>query len=129
MEKMFDKKRRHDVDGEEMLDLGIPCVDVKSLRANGLLRVSHDQRGRIDRFTYANVSKDSNAIDMVMYYNHIFNPFSIDEGDMLYTPVYNESDFRDIGEPVLPDSEGNTGGGLSYAEMVERAAKTGLGIK
>ena len=69
MEKNFDKKRRLSVDDDEMLELGIPCVDIKKLTANGLLRVSQDQKGRIDKFTYANVSKDESAIDMVMYYN------------------------------------------------------------
>ena len=134
MEKLFDKKRRHTVDDDEMLDLGIPCVDIKGLQANGLLRVSQDQKGRIDKFTYGNVDKDKSAIDMVMDYNHIFNPFSVDEGDLLYTPLYNDSDFRPIGEPVLPDGSKhskNTNGEkeLTYAEKVEKAARTGLGIK
>lgn len=134
MEKLFDKKRKHTVDDDEMLDLSIPCVNIKNLQANGLLRVSQDQKGRIDKFTYGNVDKDKSAIDMVMYYNHIFNPFSINEGDFLYTPLYSDSDFRALGEPVLPDGSkhsANTGGGkeLTYAEKVEKAARTGLGIK
>ena len=134
MEKLFDKKRRHTVDDDEMLDLSIPCVNIQNLQANGLLRVSQDQKGRIDKFTYGNVDKDKSAIDMVMYYNHIFNPFSIDEGDFLYTPLYSDSDFRTLGEPVLPDGSkhsANTGGEkeLTYAEKVEKAARTGLGIK
>ena len=134
MEKLFNKKRKHEVDDEEMLDLGIPCVDIKKLEANGLLRVSQDQKGRIDKFTFGNVDKDRSAIDIVMYYNHIFNPFSVDEGDLLYTPVYNESYFTQKGEPILPDGSkhsSNTSGEkkLTYAEKVEKAARTGLGIK
>ena len=134
MEKLFNKKRKHEVDDEEMLDLGIPCVDIKKLEANGLLRVSQDQKGRIDKFTFGNVDKDRSAIDIVMYYNHIFNPFSVDEGDLLYTPLYNESYFTQKGEPILPDGSkhaSNTSGEkkLTYAEKVEKAARTGLGIK
>ena len=134
MEKLFNKKRKHEVDDEEMLDLGIPCVDIKKLEANGLLRVSQDQKSRIDKFTFGNVDKDRSAIDIVMYYNHIFNPFSVDEGDLLYTPLYNESYFTQKGEPILPDGSkhsSNTSGEkkLTYAEKVEKAARTGLGIK
>lgn len=134
MEKNFDKKRRLSVDDDEILELGIPCVDIKKLTANGLLRVSHDQKGRIDKFTYANVSKDESAIDMVMYYNHIFNPFSIDEGDLLYTPLYNDGYFESVGEPVLPDGKKHSSNitgekELTYAEKIERAARIGLGVK
>ena len=134
MEKLFDKKRRHKVDDDEMLDLGIPCVNIKKLEANGLLRVSQDQKGRIDKFTFGNVDKDRSAIDIVMYYNHIFNPFSVDEGDLLYTSFYDDGYFTQKGEPILPDGSkhsSNTSGEkkLTYAEKVEKAARTGLGIK
>ena len=134
MEKLFDKKRRHKVDDDEMLDLGIPCVNIKKLEANGLLRVSQDQKGRLDKFTLGNVDKDKSAIDIVMYYNHIFNPFSVDEGDLLYTPLYDEGYFTQKGEPILPDGSkhsSNTSGEkkLTYAEKVEKAERTGLGIK
>ena len=134
MEKLFDKKRRHKVDDDEMLDLGIPCVNIKKLEANGLLRVSQDQKGRLDKFTLGNVDKDKSAIDIVMYYNHIFNPSSVDEGDLLYTPLYDEGYFTQKGEPILPDGSkhsSNTSGEkkLTYAEKVEKAARTGLGIK
>ena len=134
MEKLFDKKRRHKVDDDEMLDLGIPCVNIKKLEANGLLRVSQDQKGRLDKLTLGNVDKDKSAIDIVMYYNHIFNPFSVDEGDLLYTPLYDEGYFTQKGEPILPDGSkhsSNTSGEkkLTYAEKVEKAARTGLGIK
>ena len=134
MEKLFDKKRRHKVDDDEMLDLGIPCVNIKKLEANGLLRVSQDQKGRLDKFTLGNVDKDKSAIDIVMYYNHIFNPFSVDEGDLLYTPLYDEGYFTQKGEPILPHGSkhsSNTSGEkkLTYAEKVEKAARKGLGIK
>ena len=135
MEKLFDKKRRStNIDDEEMIELGIPCVDIKELKANGVLRVSQDQKGRIDRFALGNVNRDVNSIDILMYFNHIYNPFSIDEGDILYTPVYNDGVFNRVGEPVMPDGtkhSNNTKGKkeLTYAEKVEKAARLGLGIK
>lgn len=135
MEKLFDKKRRRvNDDDEEMLELGIPCVNVKDLVANGVLLVSQDQKGRLDKFSLSNVAMDKSSIDMVMYFNHIFNPFSVDEGELLYCPVYKEEDFQSVGEPTLPDGtkhSKNTKGEkeLTYAEKVEKAARTGLGIK
>lgn len=135
MDRLFDNKRRkNNIDDEEMIELGIPCVDVKELQANGVLRVSQDQKGRIDRFALANVDIDRNSIDILMYFNHIYNPFSIDEGDILFTPVYNDSVFKKKGEPVMPDGtkhSNNTSGKkeLTYAEKVEKAARTGLGVR
>lgn len=135
MEKAFDKKRTHTLEnGDTVVELGIPCVDINKINANSVLRVSQDQKGRLDRFTQLNVSKDANAIDIVMYYNHIFNPFSIDEGDLIFTPVYNDGIFRPVGEPVLPDGTKHSSNKkgekeLTYAEKVEKAARTGLGIR
>lgn len=135
MDKLFDRKRTITTEkGDELVELGVPCVNINKINANSILRVSQDQKGRIDRFTQLNVSKDANAIDTVMYFNHIFNPFSIDEGDLLYTPLYNERIFSPVGEPVLPDgtkhsSNSNGEKELTYAEKVEKAARTGLGIR
>lgn len=116
-----------------MLELGIPCVDISSLSVNGLLMLSQGQRGRLDIFTHNNINKDYNAIDIVMYCNHIFNPFAVDEGDIIYTPTYNPDSFKTLGEPTLPDgkkvSSGTPAKKLSYAERVEKAARTGLGVK
>lgn len=135
MDKILDKKRRTaSDDGDEMLELGIPCVNINKITANGVIRVSQDQKGRIDRFSQLNVGEDRMSIDLVMYYNHIFNPFSIDEGDIIFTPLYSENCLKSTGEPVLPDGSkpsAKTSGEkeLTYAEKVERAARTGLGVR
>jgi hypothetical protein len=135
MDKILDKKRRTTSDdGDEMLELGIPCVNINKITANGVIRVSQDQKGRIDRFSQLNVGEDRMSIDLVMYYNHIFNPFSIDEGDIIFTPLYSENCLKSTGEPVLPDgSKPSTKASgekeLTYAEKVERAARTGLGVR
>ena len=91
MDKLLDNKRTYiSKDGNEYLNLILPTVDINKIKINEYIRVNQDCKGRIDKFVYSNVSKDYNAIDILMYANHILNPFSIDEGDILYTPLYND---------------------------------------
>ena len=56
-----------------------------------------------------------------MYINQIYNPFSIDEGDILYTPIYNDKLFSKSAEPILPDGSTLSSKNkqtLTYAEKV-----------
>ena len=135
MNKLLDNKRTYTTrDGEEFLNLTIPTVDISNIKVNGYIKVNQDCKGRIDKFVYTNVSKDYNAIDIIMYANHIFNPFSIDEGDILYTPIYNDALFSKSEEPVLPDettlsSKNKNTTTLTYAEKVALLAKQGKGWK
>lgn len=133
MDKLFDNKITYTSrDGEEFLNLTSPTVDINNIKINGYIKVNQDCKGRIDRFVYTNVSKDYNAIDILMYANHIFNPFSIDEGDILYTPIYNDELFSKSEEPVLPDNStlsSKNKSNLTYAEKVALLAKQGKGWK
>jgi hypothetical protein len=133
MEKLLDNKRTYfNKDGEEFLNLTIPAVDINDIRVNGYIKVNKDCKGRIDKFVYSNVSKDYNAIDILMYANHIFNPFSIDEGDILYTPIYNDKLFSKQEEPILPDDttlSSKNKPSMTYAEKVSLLAKQGKGMK
>lgn len=133
MDKLFDNKRTYVArNGEEYLNLTIPTVNINDIQINGYIKVNQDCRGRIDKFVYSNVSKDFNSIDMLMYANHIYNPFAIDEGDILYTPIYNDSLFSKSEEPVLPDEttlSSRNKPTLTYAEKVELLAKQGKGWK
>ena len=133
MEKLLDNKRTYiSKDGEEYLNLTTPVVNINDIKSNGYIRVNKDCKGRIDKFVYTNVSKDYNAIDILMYANHIFNPFSIDEGDILYTPIYNDALFSKSEEPVLPDEStlsSKNKSTLTYAEKVAILAKQGKGWK
>ena len=133
MDKLFDNKRTYiSRDGEEHLNLTTPAVNIDNIKVNGYIKVNQDCKGRLDRFVYTNVSKDYNAIDIVMYANHIFNPFSIDEGDILYTPIYNDSLFSKSEEHVLPDGTTLTNKNkttLTYAQKVDLLAKQGKGWK
>lgn len=131
MDILFDNKRKFITkDGDEMLNLSTPTVDINDIKINGYIRVNSDSKGRIDRFVYTNVSKDYDAIDILMYANQIFNPFSIDEGDILYTPVYNDKLYSTQEEPTLPDDttlSTRNKQTITYAESVELLAKKGKG--
>ena len=133
MDKVLDNKRKYITkDGEELLNLATPVVNINNIKSNGYIRVNKDCKGRIDKFVYTNVSKDYNAIDLIMYANKIFNPFSIDEGDVLYTPIYNDKLFSKSEEPVLPDEttlSSKNKVNLTYAEKVALLAKQGKGWK
>ena len=133
MDKLLDNKRTYvNKDGEEYLNLTIPAVDINDIQVNGYIKVNKDCKGRIDKFVYSNVSKDYNAIDILMYANHIFNPFSIDEGDILYTPIYSDKLFSKKEEPILPDDttlSSKNKPSMTYAEKVSLLAKQGKGMK
>ena len=133
MDKLLDNKRKYiGKDGEEYLNLSIPTVNINDIKVNGYIKVNQDCKGRIDKFVYANVSKDYNAIDIIMYANHICNPFSIDDGDILYTPIYNDTLYSKQNEPVLPDDttlSSKNKPSLTYAQKVELLAKQGKGWK
>lgn len=131
MDKLLDNKRTYIAkDGEEYLYLFTPTVNINEVKLNGFIRVNPDYKGRIDKFVYTNVSKNYNAIDILMYVNNIMNPFAIDEGDILYTPIYNDTLFSKTEEPVLPDSSklsSKNKSNLTYAEKVAVLARQGKG--
>ena len=133
MDKSLDNKRKYiSRNGEEYLNLSIPTVDINKIKINGYVKVNQDCKGRLDRFVAKNISKDYNAIDIIMYANHIFNPFSIDEGDILYTPIYNDKLFSKSEEPILPDEtklSSNNKSNQTYAEKVDSLSKQGKGWK
>ena len=133
MDKSLDNKRTYITqDGEEFLNLTTPTVNINDIKINGYIKVNQDCKGRIDKFVYTNVSKDFNAIDILMYANHIFNPFAIDEGDILYTPIYDDNLYSKSEEPVLPDESTlstKNKSTLTYADKVAILAKQGNGWK
>ena len=133
MNKLLENKRTYIArNGEEYLNLIDPTVNINNIKINGYIKVNQDCKGRIDKFVLSNVSKDYNAIDILMYANHIFNPFSIDDGDILYTPIYNDNLFSKPEDIVLPDEttlSSKNKSTLTYAERVALLAKQGKGWK
>jgi hypothetical protein len=133
MNKILENKRTYIArNGEEYLNLTDPTVNINDIKINGYIKVNQDCKGRIDKFVLSNVSKNYNAIDILMYANHIFNPFSIDDGDILYTPIYNDNLFSKPEDIVLPDEttlSSKNKSTLTYAEKVALLAKQGKGWK
>ena len=133
MDKLLDNKRTYVArDGEEYLNLTTPVVNINDIQINGYIKVNQDCKGRLDKFVATNISKNYNAIDIIMYANHIFNPFAIDEGDILYTPIYNDKLYSKLEEPILPDDttlSSNNKPSITYAEKVALLAKQGKGWK
>ena len=135
MDKLFDTKRKYrGYDNEEYINMCIPVVDVSAIIGNAVEALNKDCDGRIDTFVWRNVSKDLDMIDMVMYANHIFNPFSMKDGDILNVPAANNSLYQSSEEPTLPDGSRHSKNSrgekeMSYAETVAYLAKKGLGLK
>lgn len=135
MDKIFDTKRTYiGTDGEEYIDMCIPVVSINKLSGNSVKTLNRDDSGRIDTFVWRDVAKDMDMIDMVMYANHVFNPFAIKEGEIFNIPVENDSLYHSSDEPSLPDGtkHSNNASGekkMSYAEKIDYLAKKGLGIK
>lgn len=135
MEKIFDIKNTYiGFDGEEYKNMCIPVVDVSRMYGNFVERVNSDEQGRLDNFVWRNASQNLDMIDLVMYANHIFNPFSIKDGDVLNIPADNDNFYKPIDEQSLPDGTKHSNNihgekTMSYAEMVAYMAKKGLGIK
>lgn len=135
MDKLFDTKRTYIAyDGDEYINMCIPVVNVKEITGNSLNELNQDENGRLDNFVWKNVDKDIDMIDITMYANHIFNPFSVKEGDILNVPNVNDKLYRISDEDTLPDGtkhSNNVNGEktMSYAEKIAYMAKKGLGVK
>lgn len=135
MDKLFDTKRKYiGYDGEEYINMCIPAVDTNKISVNSTVIINQDDNGRIDKFTWCDVAHNMNMIDTVMYANHIFNPFSIQDGDMYNIPVDNDNMYVSTDEPSLPNGtkhSSNVNGEKkkTYAENVEYLAKMGLGVR
>lgn len=135
MDKVFNTKRKYIAsDGEEYINMSVPVVDIKKINSGFLDRLNQDDNGRLDRFVWNRVAKNLDMIDIVMYANHIFNPFSVKEGDVLYGPIDNDDVYYSSSEPKLPDGSKHSKNAngekeKTYAQMVEYMAKQGLGIK
>lgn len=135
MDKLFDTKRTYTgYDGEEYVDMCIPVIKINKINATRVAKLSRDSQGRIDTFTWNTVENDLDMIDMVMYANHLFNPFSIEEGDVLIIPSVGSDIYKSSDEPSLPDGTKNSNNingkkVRTYAETIEYIARKGLGVK
>ena len=135
MDKLFDTKRTYiGYAGEEYIDMCIPVVKVSDITGNAVESLTRDENGRLDTFVWKNVAQNLDMIDVVMYANHIFNPFAVKEGSILNIPSDNDKVYHSSDEPTLPDGSihsKNVKGekSMSYADTVAYLGKKGLGIK
>jgi len=132
MDKLFDTKRKYiGYDDEEYIDMCIPVVNISKLNGITIDKLNQDCNGRLDTFVWKSVAKNLDMIDMVMYANHIFNPFSVKEGDILNVPTDNDNNYVSSEEPSLPDGTKHSKNSkgektMTYAETVEFMSKKGL---
>ena len=136
MDKLFTNKRTYkNSKEEEMLDMCIPSLPIERASAHAVLKLNSEHNGRLDRFVYTCVSKNiDDGLDRTMYINHIFNPFAVQEGDILYVPNCDGDIYQKVVEPSLPDDETlsnkvSTTKQMTYAQRIEYLAKMGLGVK
>ncbi len=135
MDKLFDTKRTYVAyDDEEYINMCIPVVDVSKIVGTSVLGLTKDYNGRLDRFVWKNISKNFDTIDLVMYANHIFNPFAVQEGTILNVPNDDDSLYKTSDEPELPDGTKHSKNSKgekerTYAETIEYLAGKGLGLK
>lgn len=135
MDKLFNYKKNYiGNDGEELVNMCIPVVDVASITGNATIMLGPDDNGRLDRFVWRIVAKDMDMIDTVMYANHIFNPFAVQSEDVLNVPLMSDDIYVSSDEPRLPDGTKQSYNArnekeMTYAEKVEYLARNGFGAK
>ena len=135
MDKLFDTKKTYIAyDGEEYLNLSIPVLNIDDLKIYSSVKLTQDDNGRLDKIVWKSVAKDISDIDLVMYANHIFNPFSVKDGDIILIPADNDRVYIKPEEPSLPDgnkhsSNSNGKKEMTYAEKIAYLSRQGLRIK
>jgi len=78
--------------GEQYFDLTAPSFKYKrELGVKGLHYVQQDQVGRVDKISQLYYGTGS-YVDAICVVNNIFNPFTIQEGDILAIPQLNQLD-------------------------------------
>jgi hypothetical protein len=85
-------KLSDDKTGEQYYDLTAPSFKYKrELGVKALHYVQQDQVGRVDKISQIYYGTGA-YIDAICIVNNIFNPFSIQEGDVLAIPQLNQLD-------------------------------------
>ena len=96
--------------GEQYFDLTAPSFRYKSeLGIRALHYIKQDQVGRMDKVSLQYFGK-SDYVDALCIVNNIFNPFSLNEGDVIIIPnlsdlaaVYSRPNAASRPNPVLED--------------------------
>ncbi len=90
-----------DENGEEYFDLSVPSFDFSNVSVKDFHLVTRDEEGRIDMICkqyYGNTM----YIDVLCLMNHIYNPFSIKENDMIVIPEVAANASQIYKKPEIP---------------------------
>lgn len=104
LNNVIDKKRILNVNGEDIIDFTTSIFNTK--KSNDLVfklyRVPESMKMRIDLISYAAYGTDEYA-DILMKYNNISNPFTVNTDDILLVPTM-DTIMTDIAD-VVSDNE------------------------
>lgn len=90
-----------DENKEEYFDLSVPSFDVTSIQITDVHLVNQDEEGRIDKICKSYYG-NSDFIDVLCFVNHIYNPFSVKEGDLLLIPEITSYAGKIYKKPEIP---------------------------
>lgn len=104
-----------DDNGEEYFDLSVPSFNLYDLQFTDVHLVTKDEEGRMDKICESYYG-NSEYMDVLCFINHMFNPFSVEEGDLLIIPEISSYAGKIYAKPEIPSwisGEASTGGGGS----------------
>ena len=104
MDLTFDKKKTYkDENGDEIINLADSVVNSEAIPITTNLVLNSSHNARIDKVVFDNIGLAQDAIDSLMYVNHIVNPFSVQEGDLIFICDHNENYYKKNDDIVFPD--------------------------
>lgn len=109
------KNKLIDDNKEEYFDLSVPSFNLYDIQITDIHAVSQDEEGRLDKICKSYYG-DAEYMDVVCFINHIFNPFSVKEGDLIVIPQISPYDKKIYSLPEVPSwltGKASTGGGGS----------------
>lgn len=86
---------------EQYFDLSVPSFDISNIGIKDVHLVTQDEEGRLDKIC-TKYYGDASNIDIVCLINHMFNPFSVKENDLLVIPYINSTAEEIYKKPEIP---------------------------
>lgn len=86
---------------EEYFDLSVPSFTLDNVGIKCFHVVNKDEEGRMDKIAIEYYN-DTQYIDILCLMNHIFNPFSIKENDMIIIPEITSIASKVYKKPSIP---------------------------
>lgn len=110
-----------DDNNDEYFDLSVPSFDIGGISMKDVHAVTQDEEGRIDKVCNKYFGSSEN-IDVLCFINHIFNPFSIEQNDLLVIPQIGSISGQIYKKPDIPTwlEGGNSTGGSPNPKTNEK---------